>query len=91
MKKRHGVNRALEPVSREALETLPAGARLARLERLRWCEESFAASDMSDGEYAGIAGKIVFKDTDAWRRAYSEVKVVLDGREHVSRGGASRK
>lgn len=91
MKKRHGVNRALEPVSREALEALPTGALLARLERLRWCEESFAASDMSDEEYAGIAGKVVLKDTDTWRQAFADVKAVLDRREHVFRGGASRK
>jgi hypothetical protein len=90
MKKKHGNARALDPLGREALETLSTGALLARLERLRWCEESFDKSDMSDEEFAAVAGKIVLKDTDAWRRAYREVKAILDGREHVSRSVKSR-
>jgi hypothetical protein len=89
MKKKHGIKRALDPVSRDELESLPTGALLARLKRLRWCEESFEASDMSEEEFAGIAGRIVFKETEAWRKAYADVKAVLDGREHVPQRGKS--
>jgi len=82
MKKGHGLKRALPWIERSELEDLPTGALLARLKRLRWCEESHDRSDMSDEEVASAAGMILFKEDDAWRSAYADVKEILAGREH---------
>ena len=75
--------RAVPSMKRQELEALPTGALLARLKRLRWCEESRADSDLSDGEIRSAAGSIIFKEDAAWRAAYAELKEVLAGREHL--------
>jgi len=72
-------------MKRQELETLPTGALLARLKRLRWCEESRADSDLSDEEVASVAGSILFKEDAAWRAAYTDLKQVLVGREHLEK------
>ncbi len=82
MKKGHGLKRALPNIERSQLDELPTGALLARLKRLRWCEESRECSDMSDEEVSSASGMILFKDDHAWRSAYADVKDVLAGREH---------
>lgn len=82
MKKGHGLQRALPRIGRGELENLSTGALLARLKRLRWCEEGRNESDMSDGEVASASGMILFKEDDAWRSAYTDVKEILAGREH---------
>ena len=41
-------------------------------------------------EEAGQAQGILFKDSDAWRQAYAEVKQILSAREHLP-GAAERK
>ncbi len=83
MKKGHGLVRAIQPVTRSAAEALPTRALLARLERLQWCEESPATSDLSAEEIASAAGLILFKSDNAWRAAYAEIKDILSKREHV--------
>jgi hypothetical protein len=83
MKKGRGLARAVPPLSREALEALPTRALLARLERLRWCEEARGASDLTEEEASAARHLILFKEEAAWRSAYADVKAVLAGREHV--------
>lgn len=62
------------------------GSLLARLDALRKCEESFSASDRAglepepDQEETGF---IEFKNTEAWQKAYEELKEVLAQREHL--------
>jgi hypothetical protein len=70
-------------MARQELEALPTGALLARLQRLRWCEESRGESDLSDEEVGSVAGLILFKEDVAWRTAYADLKEVLASREHV--------
>ncbi len=62
---------------------MPTRALLARLERLRWCEDSQQYSDLSDAQVVAVDGKILFKDSDIWRSAYRDLKDVLSTREHV--------
>ncbi len=83
MKKRHGLDRALPPVSRAELEALPTGALLARLKPLRWCEEDREQTDLSDDEIASVSHLILFKADPAWRSAVSDLKAVLAAREHI--------
>ena len=84
MKKGHGLKRALQPVERDELEGMTTGALLARLKRLRWCEEAREASDLTDEEVAAAAGFIVFKADPKWSAAYADVRDVLETREHVT-------
>jgi hypothetical protein len=68
----------------EELRGMPTKALLARLARLRFCEPSLDASDMTPEE-AQTASGILFKDSAEWKRAYDELKLILSGREHVPR------
>lgn len=85
MKKRRGLDRAVAPLQRSELEALPTRALLARLRRLRWCEECPTGSDLTEEEVASAAHLILFKSDEAWRTAYSDLKDVLARREHVAR------
>ena len=67
----------------QELQTLPTGALLARLKRLRWCEEARADSDLTDEEVASVAGMILFKEDPVWRQAYADLKQILADREHL--------
>jgi hypothetical protein len=84
MKRGRGLARALEPIARPQLDSLPTGALLTRLKRLRWCEEAPDASDLLEAEIASAAGMILFKSDAAWRAAYADVKAVLAEREHLA-------
>jgi hypothetical protein len=84
MKKAHGLKRALKPLARDQLEGMATGALLARLKRLRWCEESRESSDLTDEEVAAAANLIMFKADSAWCTAYADVREVLGKREHVT-------
>jgi hypothetical protein len=84
MKKGHGLKRAVEPLPREQLEALPTGALLARLKRLRWCEESPDQCDLSEAEMESVSHLILFKSETAWRAAVADLKEVLATKEHVS-------
>ena len=83
MKKRKGISRALDVLTIEELESLPTKALLARLKRLRFCEESADSSDVSCMEIASVDGKIIFKNTLIWREAYDQLKRILDLRENI--------
>ena len=85
MKKMHGTARAVEPIPVNELEQMPTGALLARLKRLRWCEDGQDGSDLSDEEVASVSHLILFKSDEAWKTAFAELKTVLDEREHVER------
>jgi hypothetical protein len=85
MKKRRGLRRAVAPLSREELEALPTKALIARLSRLRWCEDGPNRSDMSEQEIASGSKLILFKSDPAWHTAYADLKDVLSSREHVAR------
>jgi len=71
-------------VPESELTTWPTRRLLARLERLRYCEESLARSDMTETEVARVDG-ILFKESEIWRDAYDTVKRVLATRDHVLR------
>jgi hypothetical protein len=66
-----------------AAEALPTRALLARLERLRWCEESATTSDLTDEEVASVRGLILFKSDEAWRVAYADIKDIFSRRDNV--------
>ncbi len=68
---------------REELEKLPTGALLARLKRLRWCEDSPDKSDLSEAEIASVDGQILFKSDALWQSAYADLKDVLASRENL--------
>ena len=85
MKKKMGAARAVEPIQKDRLASLPTRALLARLKRLHWCEEKRGLSDITDNEICASEGKILFKDSDIWRQAYDDLKTILAGREHVRR------
>ena len=85
MKKKFGINKALDEISLTELESWPTRRLLARLKRLRWCyEEVSAAEDYYPHELAAVEDKILFKSDPRWKQAYSDVKTVLSGREHIS-------
>ncbi len=71
-------------VPESELTTWPTRRLLARLERLRYCEESLARSDMAETEVASVDG-ILFKESQIWRDGYDTVKRVLAIRGHVPR------
>ena len=83
MKKKSGIHRAIPRMSTEELRGLNTKALLARLERLRICEDSPAQSDSTDEKIASVGNLILFKSDPAWATAYRDLKQVLDGREHL--------
>lgn len=85
MKKPMGVERALPVIGRADLELLPTGALLARLKRLRWCEEEPGSSELTPKEIESASGQILFKSDEAWQSAYQDLKEILAGRENVDR------
>ena len=85
MKKKMGIERALEVVPVSELESLSTKALLARLKRLQWCEESLGLSDMTAEETETVSHMILFKSDKRWQDAYREIKAILATREHVSK------
>lgn len=82
MKKRHGLDRAVIPLTSSELDAMPTGALLGRLKRLQWCEESREHSDLSNEEVASVSHLVVFKSDPRWRSAYADLKAILAEREH---------
>jgi hypothetical protein len=82
MKKRHGLGRAVVPLTLLELDAMPTGALLARLKRLRWCEEAPEQSDLSAEEREASQHLVVFKSDPRWHSAYADLKTVLAEREH---------
>ncbi|MEO1730173.1 MAG: hypothetical protein AAFR64_05500 [Pseudomonadota bacterium] len=85
MKKGHGLKRMLPVIDRTELEGMPTGALLARLKRLRWCEDDPQGSDLTPHEIAQADGNILFKSDHLWKAAYADVKAILATREHIER------
>lgn len=83
MEKKSGTHRAMPRMSIEELKALNTKALLARLKRLRFCEDSPAQSDLTDEEIASVGNLILFKSDPEWTTAYRDLKQVLNGREHV--------
>jgi hypothetical protein len=73
------------PVPLEELNRLPTAQLLARLQSLRQCEDSLAASDQM-GEGENLPGSIPFKESAEWAEAYQQLKTVLAQREHIVKG-----
>jgi hypothetical protein len=89
MKKRSGVRRAVAIMSRAALDSLSTKQLLARLARLRFCEESAELSDLTPLEIGLVRG-ILFKRTPEWRAGYADLKEALSTREHISRASVRK-
>jgi hypothetical protein len=87
MKKRSGIQRAVAVLERDRLDSLSTKALLARLARLRFCEESAEVTDLTPQEIGAVRG-ILFKRSPEWRAAYADLSMVLASREHVSRTSA---
>lgn len=80
--------RTVEPIAFEELQTLRTGSLLTRLKRLRALQESFEVSDWLPEERDAVeaAWLIAFKETAVWKDAWSDIKRILDNREHLPRG-----
>ena len=83
MKKGRGLDRALPVLASDQVDAMPTGALLARLRRLRWCEDSPELSDLSREAVASAAHLILFKSDPAWRAAHDDVKRALAMRDHA--------
>jgi hypothetical protein len=84
MKKRFGIHRAVPIIAPSEIKKLPTKVLLARLARLRFCEESHASSDLTEDEVRSVNG-ILFKETAEWSAAVAQLKEELSRREHVPR------
>ncbi len=62
------------------LEAMHTGTLMNRRKALLKCPE---ISELPPQEKASAFGKIRFKDTVVWQKAYQELKSVLDKREHL--------
>lgn len=83
MKKRSGLKRALPIVGLEDLKAQGTRQLLARLKRLRFCEDSPELSDLCETEIASAKSLILFKSQDEWKRAYHDIKTVLADRDNI--------
>lgn len=83
MKKARGLKKALAVVSLSELSTQPTRALLARLQKLRWCEDHPDLSDYTKEELQSVEDKIFFKSDEKWKTAYRDLKSILDEREHI--------
>ena len=63
------------------LEAMHTGSLMSRRRALLSCEFSYELSDKG-AEHRAEAGYIKFKQDEDWKQAYSELKSVLDEREH---------
>jgi len=86
-----GLPKTIEPISKADLFKLHTGSLLTRLQNLRKLPESFETSDLSDEERDLARNKIAFKNTPAWKEAWSDLKEELSGREHRQRGSKERR
>ncbi len=70
----------VEPKSLAELEAMHTGSLMSRRKELLECEELFELSDQIE---PSNSGKIEFKNTTEWHRAYQDLKSVLDTRENL--------
>ncbi len=74
-------------ISKKELQNLHTGTLIKRRKDLLACEESFQLSDRFEylDEIEPIpeeTGYIEFKDTEAWKQAYEELKEILVNRDN---------
>ena len=67
----------------EALRKKNTKELLGYLNRLHRCEESFELSDTDENIDLIDNETIYFKQTEKWKKAYSDVKSILNNREHI--------
>lgn len=70
----------VEPKSLEELQSMHTGSLMSRRKALLKCDESFEMSDELEHSDQGL---IQFKDSAAWKQAYSDLKEVLSTRENI--------
>ena len=58
---------------------------LGYLKKLHKCEESFEFSDLMENIDIQDSQTIYFKNTDKWKIAYENVKLILKTREHIKK------
>ena len=85
MKKSYGLARAVVRALPSELRNMSTKQLLARLARLRSCEESLVGSDLTSQEVENCQG-ILFKQSPEWSEAYRDLKQELATREHVVSG-----
>ncbi|MBO1520051.1 hypothetical protein [Oceanisphaera pacifica] len=79
-KKIIGLASQIEPKTLAELEAMHTGSLMNRRKALLKCPET---STLPELDKALPTGDIRFKDTAAWRKAYQDLKSVLDTREHL--------
>lgn len=68
----------------EELQEMHTGTLMKRRANLLKCEESFELSDqLGYGAKPSATGAIEFKNTQAWKSAYKELKNLLSTRENL--------
>ena len=78
-------SKKIETIDLESLEQMHTGSLMSRRKALLACEESIKLSDRDQG-YVVENGYIEFKQTEEWKKAYSQLKSVLKNREHWIKG-----
>ena len=76
-------------IAAEDLSSWPTKRLLGRLNALRRLHEDPQSSDYDRFEIEGT-DDILFKNDPRWKVAYSDLKALLDGREHVQTGKSAR-
>lgn len=79
-KKIIGLANPIEPKTLVELEAMHTGSLMNRRKALLKCPET---STLPELDKALPNGDIRFKDTAVWRKAYQDLKSVLDLREHL--------
>ena len=75
-------------ISAKELESMHTGSLMSRRKKLLACEESFEVSDRYGNEQEPNpeeTGCIEFKNSNAWKKAYKELKSVLSMRENYGK------
>ena len=76
-------------ISAEELSSWPTKRLLGRLKSLRHLHENPQSSDISNAEIE-TTDEILFKNDPRWKIAYSDLKAILDTREHIQSGKSAR-
>lgn len=74
------MTKKVEPKTLAELEAMHTGSLMSRRKALLSCSETAGAAHQPESP---ASQSIEFKDSDGWRRAYRELKSVLDKREHL--------
>ncbi|MCX7545487.1 hypothetical protein [Marinicella gelatinilytica] len=70
----------VEPKTLAELEKMHTGTLMTRRKALLKCDESFEVSNQTKPSNSGM---IEFKNTPEWKKAYQDLKTVLDTRENL--------